>query len=219
MLRTMHSAACSAWWHRPLAPHVSRKLAGVLAVALSSACSVYSSDLIDGAAAGIAESGSDGRGPGNGASGKSNGSGGSVNVEVPGAGGEQGSSDAGSAGAPATPSAGSTGNPGGSANGTGGTASGASGGGMPSNGGGMSGGGGGPAQSTGDLLDGFEDEDLTLEQTSGRGGVWYAFDDGSVGKTGPTPLACSPLSGAPAALGASEKKPRIPATARSACDD
>ncbi|HEY6077806.1 MAG TPA: hypothetical protein VIW29_03340 [Polyangiaceae bacterium] len=52
-----------------------------------------------------------------------------------------------------------------------------------------------------DLLDGFEDEDLTLEQSNGRGGVWYLFDDGSVGKVGPVPLTSSPLSDAPAALG------------------
>jgi hypothetical protein len=52
------------------------------------------------------------------------------------------------------------------------------------------------------LIDGFEDEDVTLEQNGGRGGVWYLFDDGTVGTAGPAPLKCSALGGAPAALGA-----------------
>jgi hypothetical protein len=198
----MRSAVCSASSYRSFVPRVSREVTGVLFVVLSSACSVYSSDLIEDTSAGVSASGGDdqGAGPSVGSAGKQNGHGGSINIEVPTTGGEPDTSEAGNtgtAGSTGTPGAGNTGNPGG--NGTGGTSPGASGGGTAGNVGGA-GAGGGPV-GTGDLLDGFEDEDLTLEQTSGRGGVWYAFDDGTVGTAGPTPLVCSPLSGAPAALG------------------
>jgi hypothetical protein len=66
---------------------------------------------------------------------------------------------------------------------------------------GSGGAGSGPVTQPGDLLDGFEDQDLVLEQSAGRGGVWYLFDDGSVGASGPTPFASSKLSSAPAELG------------------
>jgi hypothetical protein len=62
--------------------------------------------------------------------------------------------------------------------------------------------GGGPvAPPAGDLLDGFEDDDLTVEPSDGRSGVWYLFDDGTVGTAGPAPLICGKLVDAPAGLG------------------
>jgi hypothetical protein len=61
--------------------------------------------------------------------------------------------------------------------------------------------GGAPVGLPEGLLDGFEDEDLTLEPRDGRSGVWYLFDDGTVGEAGPTPLACDTLVSAPEALG------------------
>jgi hypothetical protein len=51
------------------------------------------------------------------------------------------------------------------------------------------------------LIDGFEDDNLTLQRSDDRGGQWYLFNDGTAGKAGPSPLACSPLVGAPAELG------------------
>jgi hypothetical protein len=51
------------------------------------------------------------------------------------------------------------------------------------------------------LLDDFEDGDIYLAAVSGRSGVWFRYDDGTSGTTGPTPLVASRLSGAPAALG------------------
>lgn len=75
----------------------------------------------------------------------------------------------------------------------------------PGNGGSTPGGGGSGGApivpASGDLLDGFEDDDLTVELSGGRSGVWYLFDDGTVGTAGPSPLACGKLVDAPAALG------------------
>jgi hypothetical protein len=205
MLRPMHSAACSARWQPLSLPRVSRELLGVGLIAWSSACSVYSSDLMEGTSAGVAASGGDDRGaaPSTGSSGRHNGAGGSSsNIDVPGVGGEPNESDAGSAGTSVVPIAGGSGTPGGSGSTAGGGMAPGTNGGTTGNAGGAGGGAGsGPVAGTADLLDGFEDEDLTLEQTSGRGGVWYPFDDGTVGKAGPVPLVCSPLSAAPAALG------------------
>lgn len=70
-----------------------------------------------------------------------------------------------------------------------------------STGGAAGGAAGGGGTVPGDLLDGFEDGDLILEQSAGRGGVWYLFDDGSVGMTGPSPLAPTQLEDAPPSLG------------------
>jgi hypothetical protein len=71
----------------------------------------------------------------------------------------------------------------------------------PGGSGGTTGGGGTSGSGSVDLLDGFEDDDLTVELSDGRSGVWYLFDDGTVGAAGPTPLACGKLVDAPAALG------------------
>lgn len=51
-------------------------------------------------------------------------------------------------------------------------------------------------------IDDFEDKDISLE-TRGTGltGVWYLFNDGTVGKAGPDPLKPVALSDAPTALG------------------
>jgi hypothetical protein len=43
--------------------------------------------------------------------------------------------------------------------------------------------------------------DATMEPLQGAGGVWYLFDDGTVGSTGPSPFATTTLSDAPAVLG------------------
>jgi hypothetical protein len=51
------------------------------------------------------------------------------------------------------------------------------------------------------LIDDFEDQNLTIERTDGRDGLWYLFNDGTTGSAGPSPLVCSPLVDAPAALG------------------
>jgi len=186
-------------------------LASLAALGLSSACSVYSSDLVDDAAAGVTTSGSDnaGAGRGGGVTGNPSSSGGKATVRVtPGAGGDQGFAESGSAAVGMAAGAAA----GGATNVAGGTSSagsvtapsaGSAGGGASGSGSvaGNSGAGGSAALPPGDLLDGFEDEDLTLEQTNGRGGVWYLFDDGTLGSVGPTPLVCSPLVAAPPELG------------------
>jgi hypothetical protein len=193
----------------------ARAFVCLAALALANACAVYSSDLIDDAAAGVTTSGSDGASAGHGSSlaGKPSGGGGkTASVETPGAGGDQGPSESGSAAAGTPTSTGgatnTTGNAGSAGNGTtpnagSGTTPSAGGSGVAGSGSvaGSSGAGGSPVTPAGDLLDGFEDEDLTLEQTSGRGGVWYLFDDGTVGTLGPTPLVCSLLVAAPPELG------------------
>lgn len=172
----------------------ARRLASFGALVFASSCSVYSNDLLDQASAGVSQSGSDGTvaGKNSGSAGSSS-DGGSVS-EVPPIGGEGGGPD----GEGAAPNAGSTtgGSSAGSSaqagNGTGGSATGGSAG---------TAGSGGTA-STGDLLDGFEDEDITLEQVNGRGGVWYLFHDATTGTMTPNPLTCAPLTQSPAELGA-----------------
>jgi len=168
---------------------------------VANACSVYSRDLSDDAAVSVTRSGRDAVGAGRGGGGVGEASGGG-DAESANAG--QASSVSGSAGAGTRPCAGTggaTASAGGAARsgnsatpGVGGDAGGDA-------GIGPSLGGGSPILPPGDLLDGFEDEDLTLEPTDGRGGVWYLFDDGTVGSVGPTPLVCSPLVGAPPELG------------------
>lgn len=175
----------------------ARRLASFGALVFASSCSVYSNDLLDEASAGVSQSGSDGTvaGKSNGAAG-SLGSGGTDTVE-PSAGGEGGSPD----GEGAAPGAGTA--AGGSAAGSGSQAgNGNTGGSLTGGSGGSATGGSGGTVASGDLVDGFEDEDITLEQTSGRGGVWYLFHDATTGTMGPSPLKTSPLTDAPAELGA-----------------
>jgi hypothetical protein len=166
----------------------SRWLAALVVAAVPAGCSVYQPELLDdaagssnGAAAGALSSSGDG-GRAGGGSKAGDGSGGTSEPpsEAGGAGEEAG-------GAPG--SAGTTNEPGG---GSAGTTSGA---------GGSGGSGGAPVIDPVGLLDGFEDDDLTLPSGTGRNGVWYLFNDGSVGTAGPAPFACSQLSDAPAALG------------------
>ncbi len=201
----MSSVALSLWEQLPSAVRKQR-LAVMLTLTLTSACSVYSSELLS-TSSDVTTGGGDvtNAGRSNGLAGKPNGAGGKLGVELPGAGGdgntgEPGGGDMSEAGKGGVPSIGGSAGNGTTGGSTGGSASAA---GNPGSAGnaGTAGSAGSPATGTGDLLDGFEDEDLTLEQNAGRGGVWYLFNDATVGTAGPTPLVCSPLTGAPADLG------------------
>lgn len=192
----MPSAALSLNWPRLI--RSTSRWAAPAACAWLAACSVYSDDLVDDSTAGITgDRGGTDAGPGLG--------GGAGKDQLPAAGGTD-SVVPSDGGEPAVPAPGGSGSQlGGAPTGTAGTlpATGGSAGSTSQGGtGGVeSGSGGSGGMPVGDLIDGFEDEDLTLEQTGGRGGVWYLFDDLTVGKVGPTPLGCSPLSEAPALLG------------------
>jgi hypothetical protein len=181
-------------------PHGWRARVSCLALGLTGACSVYTSDLLE-ETTGIVAGGTSNASAGHTSTlaGTSFTVGGKGGGEMPGAGGDgtdpgateggkggaaNGGSATGVAGAPATAGVGgSSAGTAGNAAGTAGTA------------------GSGGAATGPELVDGFEDEDLTLEQTDGRGGVWYLVGDGTVGTVGPDPLACSPNSGAPVDLG------------------
>jgi len=62
-------------------------------------------------------------------------------------------------------------------------------------------GGGTGAMLPPNLLDDFEDGDIYIAAVGLRTGIWFRYDDGTKGATGPTPLVCSRLVGAPSALG------------------
>jgi hypothetical protein len=170
-----------------------QRAAPLLLLASAISCSVYSSDLIDGPRSGVT-SGGDGAGGKTPSGGKANGSAGKLDVP----------DETGEGGGPVDePGGAATGATSGtSTTGAGGTSTGGTGGGPVTGGTSGSGtagegtAGGGP---DGNVLDSFEDDDLMLAQTGG--GVWYLFDDGTVGTAGPTPLVCSPLTDAPEALG------------------
>jgi hypothetical protein len=184
----------------------SRPFAAIAVFALSGACSVYSSGLLDDASESTITGGKSGSVAGHGGTAGVvlGGNGGKSGTVVPtnggeGEGGDPGNgSGAGSGGLPSSSGgstgAGATAAVGGAGSGTGGSA-----GGPGTAGSGTAGSAGSPPVGAGVLVDGFEDQDLTLEQAGG--GVWYLFDDGTVGTAGPAPLVCSPLSGAPAGLG------------------
>ena len=203
----MCSAALWPWGQMLSGVRRSRGVATILALTLTGACSVYSSDLLS-ATSDVTNGGGDtaGSGGASGVAGASNSAGGKLGVDLPGSGGDGDSaapgsgytSDGGKAGG--VPSTGGAVTSTTAGNGTGGGAATAGSAGTTDSAG-SAGAAGGPTTGTADLLDGFEDEDLTLEQTSGRGGVWYLFNDATVGTDGPTPLVCSPLTGAPAELG------------------
>jgi hypothetical protein len=171
---------------------------------VATACSVYSADLTDGQTSSITDDGHAGAdstqaGGGSGSSGKPGANGGRSGSDGvdPTEGGDASGDSPGAGGGGAAPNGGTEGGgvpgtAGGSGAGTAGSGGGA----------GATTGGSGGTGATADLIDGFEDDDITLEQNGGRGGVWYLFDDGTVGTAGPSPLVCSPLGGAPAALGA-----------------
>ena len=197
----MRRAAPSFWQQLLSMPRRWRTLALFGAFAVTGACSVYTSDLLEettGIVAGGA--GSATAGGTSTLAGTSGATGG--NGEVPSGGGD--------GGAGASTGEGGEAGEGGVANGgspTGDAGAPTTAGGGGSHSGGTVGSGGGNAGSGGgttgpDLVDGFEDDDLTLEQNDGRGGVWYLVGDGTVGTVGPTPLVCTPISGAPAELGA-----------------
>lgn len=197
-------SAPSLWEKCPTFVRSSRQLAILLTLGLTAACSVYTSELVE-TTTGITNGGSEASGGKQASSAGKSSIGGTVAVEPSGGeGGEEptdtpnggkagetagGTGSGGTAGtdpggAGTAGTGGSTGTTGGSSPGVGGTA-----------------GTGGTGTVTGDLLDGFEDEDLTLEQVDGRGGVWYLVGDGTTGTVGPTPLVCAPNSGAPEELG------------------
>ena len=195
-------SAPSLWEKYPTLVRSSQKLAVWFALGLIAACSVYTSELVDTTSSVITGGGEASGGKQAGGAGKS-GIGGTGAVVEPsgGAGGEDPTEP--SNGGKAGETAGGTGT-----GGTGGTEPGAGTGGSAGTTGGTSGGLGGSAGTGGSgpvsgssLLDDFEDENLTVEQTDTRGGVWYTFTDGTVGTIAPTPLACTPNSGAPTALG------------------
>lgn len=201
MLPRMRRAAPSLWQHLPSVPRGWRGFGLFVVLGLTGACSVYTSDLLE-ETTGITTGGTsspDSAGHSSAEAGTSFTIGGKSGDETPSGGGDGGAepdtAEAGKGGGPngGTPNGGSggstTGGSAGSAGSVGGTAGAA----------GTAGSAGGPSGP--DLVDGFEDEDLTLEQTDGRGGVWYLVGDGTVGTVGPDPLACSPNSGAPADLG------------------
>lgn len=199
-------SAPSLWEKCPTLVRSSR-LAALCALGLSAACSVYTSELVETTTS-ITTGGTEASGgKQTSVAGSSNGLGGKVAVDP--TGGEAGEEPtdnpnggtagetAGGAGSATGGTAGTDPVGGGSAGsaGSGGTA----GGGSPGVAG--SAGTGGTGSGTVDLLDGFEDEDLTLEQTDGRGGVWYLVGDGTTGTVAPSPLVCTPNSGAPVELG------------------
>jgi hypothetical protein len=155
-------------------------------------CSVYEAALLDDAAAGVDISGSSSGGS----------KGGPVIVPGEGGAGKHGGADDGGANSGAKPGNGGTGTPpdetGGAAGEEAGGTTGSAGS-EPSAG--TAGNTGGSGGSGSNLLDGFEDNDLTVELSDGRSGVWYLFDDGTVGEEGPAPFVCSKLVSAPAQLG------------------
>ena len=203
MLPRMRRAAPSLWQQMPSVPRGWRTLGLLCTLGITGACSVYTSDLLE-ETTGIVTGGTGNPSAGHTSAraGTSLTSGGKSGAEVPSAGGDDDGADpdpaqagkggvsdggnpTGGAGVPATAGVGGS-----NAGGTAGSAG---------NVGGTAGSGGGPTGA--DLVDGFEDQDLTLEQTDGRGGVWYLVGDGTVGTVGPDPLECSPNNGAPVGLG------------------
>lgn len=198
MLRRMGSAARLCREHCTCASAPCQALAwlGLGLASLLSGCSVYQSELLDDAAP-VTESGSSSGGsseaPGaTGGAGKSGSSGSKAGNGSTSGGTGSPVDEAGGAGEEVGGASNLAGSSGSTTAGSSGSATGAGSGGSA---------GSGPVSQLGDLLDGFEDQDLVLEQSAGRGGVWYLFDDGSVGTAGPTPLVCSKLSSAPADLG------------------
>lgn len=193
-------SAPSLWEKCPTLVRSSRRLALLFALGLTAACSVYTSELVE-TTTGITNGGSEtSGGKQNGAAGNSSSLGGKVAVEPSGgeggddanggkAGETSGGTDSGTGGTAGTdPGVAGTAGTGGTTGTTGGTSPGGA-------------GTGGTGTVTAGLLDGFEDEDLTLEQVDGRGGVWYLVGDGTTGTVAPSPLVCTPNSGAPVDLG------------------
>jgi len=201
MLPRMRSAAPRLWEHKTTLIRSTRWLATFVAFGLSGACSVYTSDLLE-ATTGITTAGSTSAGSSHGgaSAGTSNTAGGKPGTVTPSEGGEGGEPNGSE---PTAGTAGTTGGVPGTAGGTA-TAGTESGGKAGAGTGGTAvtaGTGGGPAAGDPDLLDDFEDENLTLEQNDTRGGVWYTFTDGTTGTIAPSPLVVTANSGAPADLG------------------
>lgn len=196
----MRRAAASLWKKTTLFRR-SRSFAAVFAFAISGACSVYSNDLLE-TATGVSNGGSDSSGNGGALAGSTNAVAGASGTGTSGTGtdtsgagaggdGDGGDPDPGMAGA----DTGGTTNVAGSAN----VAGGGTGGTSVSGGSAGTGGSGTPVDIN--LIDDFEDQNLTIKATDTRGGVWYLFDNGTTGTTGPKPLAVAANSSAPAGLG------------------
>ncbi|MES1184498.1 MAG: hypothetical protein ABUL60_11825 [Myxococcales bacterium] len=200
----MRRAAPSSWVKKPSLVRSSRRLAAWFVLGACGACSVYSNDLLE-TASGVTNGGSDSSGNGGALAGNpttvaGTSSAGTSGAGTPGAGGdgEGGEPGTGMAGA----DTGGTNTMAGSANTAGGGTGGTSGGGTSGGTGGASGtGGSGGFPVDINLIDDFEDQNLTIKASDTRGGVWYLFDNGTTGTTGPKPLACAANVGAPAALG------------------
>lgn len=167
------------------------------------ACSIYSSELVDDAASNVGNGARSGGGSSSGAGtgGKSSATGGKAtgnSTSTP-EGGDDGTGEGGAGAAPTTD--GGTGGTGtaGTATGGGGTAGATGGGGTGTAGGGTAGSGGGPVGNL-DLIDDFEDKNISIEPNSGRSGVWYAFGDSTTGTLAPDPLVTTALTGVPEAL-------------------
>lgn len=194
----MRRAAPSLWDKKPILVRSSRGLLAVLALVASGACSVYGDDLLE-TATGIGNAGSNSSGSGGSLAGNPSTVAGTSGVDTSGA-GAPGAGGDGEGGEPGTGMAGAdtggTSNVGGGANlaggGTGGT---------PGSGGSAGTGGSGGTPVDINLIDDFEDQNLTIKASDTRGGVWYLFDNGTTGTTGPKPLAVAANSGAPPALG------------------
>jgi hypothetical protein len=176
----------------------SRWLVTLFAFGVVCGCSVYTNDLLQ-TTTGITNGGTDNSGAGHGGAlaGTSSTSGGNPGTVTPPLGGEGGEGGAPEGSGMAGADTGGTANVAGTAAvaGTSGSESGGT-----AGSGGSAGSGGGPININ--LIDDFEDQNITIKAVDGRGGVWYLFDNGTTGTTGPKPLACcSPNTDAPAALG------------------
>ena len=185
----------------------SWRVPALLWLGLTAACSVYTTDLLE-ETTGIISGGT-----GNATAGQTSTlagtaatTGGKNSGEMPSTGGEGG--DGAGMGEGGESGAGGVANGGSPTDGAGAPPTGGAGGSTSGGTGGSVGNGGGPTGTAGvangpSLVDGFEDDDLILEDGDGRSGVWYLVGDGTAaGKLTPNPLACSANSGAPAALGA-----------------
>jgi hypothetical protein len=196
-------AAPSSWVKKPSLVRSSRWLAAVFALGAGGACSVYGNDLLETATSG-GNGGSDSSGNGGALAGNPSTVAGTSGAGTPGAGttgaGTTGAGGDADGGEPGTGMAGAdtggTTGVAGSANVAGGGTGGTSGSGGSAGTGGT---GGTPVDIN--LIDDFEDQNLTIKATDTRGGVWYLFDNGTTGTTGPKPLAVAANSSAPAALG------------------
>jgi hypothetical protein len=198
MLPRMRSGAPRLWRHNSSLVRITRWSAACVAFATGGACSVYTNDMLEPTTgittAGNNSSGSSSDRAGSSSVAGSNSGGGKPSTDTPSEGGEGG--EAGSeptagtaaAGKGGTDSGGTAGTESGGTAGVAGTAA-------------TAGTGGGVVVGNPNLLDDFEDQNLTIEETDKRGGVWYTFTNGTNGTMEPDPLESSANTDAPEALG------------------